>query len=214
MNRPLSSSATRSARAEAPAAPVLDGASWRPAIGLGIASLLLTGLVYAVAATGIAGTAFPDQATGSLLVDANGQVRGSRLLSQPFQADGYFQARPSAAKYDPMSASGSNLARTNPALIEQVAKATEAVAAREGIRPAQVPADLVTQSGGGLDPELSPAAAQVQVARVARARGLPEARVQALVQASTQGPQWGLLGQPRVNVMTLNRALDATGPAP
>ncbi|KAF1013578.1 MAG: Potassium-transporting ATPase KdpC subunit [Stenotrophomonas maltophilia] len=206
MNRPLSPSNT-------PAEALQDGAGWRPAIGLGIASLLLAGLVYAVAATGIAGAAYPDQAKGSLLVDADGQVRGSRWLSQPFQAEGYFQARPSAAKYDPMSASGSNLARSNPALADQVAKATAAVAAREGIPAAQVPADLVTQSGGGLDPELSPAAAQVQVARVARARGMAVAHVQTLVRANTQGPQWGLLGQPRVNVMTLNRALDAAAAA-
>ena len=151
---------------------------------------------------------------GQLLRDGNGQVRGSAWLSQPFTGDGYFQARPSAANYDPMAAAGSNLARSNPALAERVAASTAAVAAREGVAPAQVPADLVTQSGGGLDPQLSPAAAQLQVARVARARGLPVERVQALVQAHTEGRQWGLFGQPRVNVVTLNFALDHAAKAP
>ena len=167
-------------------------------------ALLLAGAVYAGIATGFAGLAYPTQAEGSLLRDGKGQVRGSAWLSQPFTGDGYFQARPSAANYDPMAAAGSNLARSNPAL----------VAAREGVAPAQVPADLVTQSGGGLDPQLSPAAAQLQVARVARARGLPEERVQALVKAHTEGRQWGLFGQPRVNVVTLNFALDHAAKAP
>ncbi|WP_333622783.1 potassium-transporting ATPase subunit C, partial [Stenotrophomonas indicatrix] len=106
------------------------------------------------------------------------------------------------------------LARSNPALAERVAASTAAVAAREGVTPAQVPADLVTQSGGGLDPQLSPAAAQLQVARVARARGLPVEQVQALVKANTQGRQWGVFGQPRVNVVTLNFALDHAARAP
>ena len=113
-----------------------------------------------------------------------------------------------------MAAAGSNLARSNPGLAERVTASTAAVAAREGVAPAQVPADLVTQSGGGLDPQLSPAAAQLQVARVARARGLPVERVQALVQAHTEGRQWGVLGQPRVNVVTLNFALDHAAKAP
>ena len=107
-----------------------------------------------------------------------------------------------------MAAAGSNMARSNPPLQERVQAAISAVATREGVPAAQVPGDLVTQSGAGMDPEISPAAAQVQIARVARSRGLPVDRVTALVQANTLGPQWGVFGQPRVNVMTLNLALD------
>lgn len=182
---------------------------WRPAIGLSLFGLLGTGLVYAVLATGISGSLFPAQADGSLIRDADGTVRGSLYLAQPFTGDGYFQARPSAANYDPMAAAGSNMARSNPALIERVAEARKAIAAREKIDPAQVPGDLATQSASGLDPELSPEAVQVQVPRVAAARGLGVAQVQALVDAQRLDRQWGVFGQPRVNVIALNRALDA-----
>ncbi len=181
---------------------------WRPAIGLSLFGLFGSGLVYAVLATGISGSLFPAQADGSLIRDADGQVRGSLYLAQPFAGDGYFQTRPSAANYDPMAAAGSNMARSNPDLIKRVDEATAAVAAREKIDPAKVPGDLVTQSASGLDPELSPAAVQVQVARVAAARGLPPAKVQALVDAQLQDRQWGVFGQPRINVIALNRALD------
>jgi potassium-transporting ATPase KdpC subunit len=179
----------------------------RPAVGLGLVSLLVLGLAYAVGTTAITRSLFPAQADGSLLV-IDGQVRGSMLVAQPFTGDGYFQPRPSAAGYDPMAAAGSNLARTNPELQARVTAATEAVAAREGIAMAEVPADLVTQSGGGLDPEISPAAAAVQVARVAKARGMDVAKVEAAVKAHTAAPTWGVFGQPRVNVMALNVALD------
>lgn len=185
-----------------------DGTALRPAIGLGVASLLGFGLLYAVATTGVAGAMFPDQANGSLLVQ-DGKVRGSRLVAQPFAADGYFQSRPSAASYDPMAAAGSNMARTNPDLQARVKEATAAVAAREGIAVADVPADLVTQSGGGLDPHISPPAAAVQVARVAKARGMTVEQVQAVVDAHTEGKTWGVFGQPRVNVLMLNVALDS-----
>jgi len=209
MNRSLATSLPRTARARAvDAATLQQHGAWRPALMLGLVSLLLLGLAYAVAATGASRLLFPAQADGSLLI-RDGQVRGSQLIAQPFNGDGYFQARPSAASYDPMAAAGSNLARSNPALQERVQASIAAVAAREGIAPAQVPGDLVTQSGAGMDPELSPAAAQVQMARVARSRGLPVEQVAALVEANTRGPQWGVFGQPRVNVMTLNLALDA-----
>lgn len=198
---------------DADGAGLQHSAAWRPAIGLGVASLLLSGALYSALATGAAGLLFPEQAGGSLMRDASGQVRGSRLLAQPFAGDGWFQARPSAAGYDPMAAAGSNLARSNPALSARVAEATAAMARREGITTAQVPSDLVTQSGGGLDPELSPAAAQLQAARVARARGLPLAQVQALVDAHVQAPLGGVLGQPRVNVMALNHAVQAAADA-
>lgn len=187
---------------------------WRPAIGLSLFGLIGTGLVYAIVATGIAGVLFPAQADGSLLRDGDGTVRASLLVAQPFKGDGYFQARPSAANYDPMAAAGSNLARSNPDLAKRVADATAAVATRENIDPAKVPGELATQSGSGLDPELSPAAVQVQVARVARARGWPVERVQAVVEAQVQGRQWGVFGQPRINVVALNRRLDEAMHAP
>ncbi|WP_282297670.1 potassium-transporting ATPase subunit KdpC [Stenotrophomonas sp. PS02289] len=208
MNRSMTAASSRviAARADATVA-VQDRAALRPALGLGVASLLGFGLLYAVATTGVVGAMFPDQANGSLLVQ-DGQVRGSRLVAQPFAADRYFQPRPSAAGYDPMAAAGSNMARTNPDLQARVKAATDAVAAREGIAAADVPADLVTQSGGGLDPHVSPAAAQVQVARVAKARGMTVEQVEALVAAHTEGRTWGVFGQPRVNVLMLNVALD------
>ncbi len=208
MNRSLATSVPRPARRRAAASLHLQqDSAWRPALVLGVSSLLLLGLAYAVATTSVSRLLFPAQADGSLLI-RDGQVRGSQLIAQPFVGDGYFQARPSAANYDPMAAAGSNMARTNPALQERVQAAITAVAAREGVPAAQVPGDLVTQSGAGMDPEISPAAAQVQVARVARSRGLPAERVAALVQANTLGPQWGVFGQARVNVMTLNLALE------
>lgn len=214
MNRSAAAPLSRPVRARADRSTALQQqGALRPAIGLGVASLLLLGLAYAVATTGISAALFPVQADGSLLLE-NGQVRGSRLVAQPFVGDGYFQTRPSAANYDPMAAAGSNLARSNPALQERVAEATRTVAAREGIPVAQVPGDLVTQSGAGMDPELSPAAAAVQVKRVAGNRGLDVGQVQALVDAHTQGPQWGVFGQPRVNVMTLNLALDRLNRGP
>ncbi len=194
--------------------PAMHTPLWRPAIGLTLFGLLGTGLLYAMLATGIAGTLFPAQADGSLVRDADGTVRGSVLLAQPFAGDGYFQARPSAAGYDPMAAAGSNLARSNPELARRVAAATSSVAARERVAPAQVPGDLVTASASGLDPQLSPAAARLQVARVARARGWPPQRVQALLEDQLQDRQWGVFGQPRVNVVALNRALDAAAHAP
>lgn len=181
----------------------------RPALGLGLASVLLAGALYAALGTGVAAWVFPTQAQGSLIRDAEGQVRGSRLLAQPFQGEGWFQPRPSAANYDPMAAAGSNQARSNPALAQRVAEATAQVAVREGVPAAAVPADLVTQSGSGLDPGISPAAAALQVPRVARATGLPEARVRALVAAHVRGPDAGVFGAPRVNVMELNHALQA-----
>lgn len=193
--------------------PKTPTALWRPAIGLSLFALLGTGLAYAVLATGITGTLFPAQAGGSLVRDADGRVRGSLLLAQPFAGDGYFQARPSASGYDPMAAAGSNLARGNPQLAQRVADATAAVAARERVAPAQVPADLVTASASGLDPDLSPAAARLQVARVARARGWPQQRVQALLERHVQAPGWGVPGQPRMNVIALNLALDAAAHA-
>ena len=170
--------------------------------------LLCFGLLYSLVGTALGRLAFPWQATGSLAMQ-DGQARGSTLVAQPFADARYFQPRPSAANYDPMAAAGSNQARSNPDLRKRIAETAAAVAARDGIALAEVPAELTTQSGGGLDPHLSPRAAQVQVARVAKARGLSAAEVDAMVVAHTQPRQFGLLGEPRVNVLELNLALDA-----
>lgn len=187
------------------AAPV-----WRPALALAGVSLLGFGLLYSLAGVGLGSVLFPHQAGGSL-IERDGKVIGSSLVAQPFADDRYFQSRPSAAKYDVMALAGSNQARTNPDLRSRIDEARAAVAAREGVAPDAVPSDLVTQSGGGIDPHLSPAAVQIQVARVARVRGLPVSEIERLVAEHTTAPQFGLLGAPRVNVLELNLALDGAG---
>jgi K+-transporting ATPase ATPase C chain len=180
----------------------------RPSLMLAAVSLLGFGLLYSLAGTGLGRVLFPDQATGSL-IEHDGQVIGSSLVAQPFADDRYFQPRPSAANYDTMALAGSNQARTNPDLRARIAEARTAVAAREHVAPSGVPGDQVTQSGGGIDPHLSPAAIRIQIARVARARGVPVDEVERLVAAHTEGKQFGLFGAPRVNVLELNLALDA-----
>ncbi len=181
---------------------------WRASLMLALVTLLGFGLLYSLAGTGLGAMLFPHQAGGSL-IERNGKVIGSSLIAQPFADDRYFQSRPSAAKYDVMALAGSNQARTNPDLRSRIDEARTAVATREGVAPDAVPSDLVTQSGGGIDPHLSPAAIQLQVARVARVRGLPVGEVERLVAAHTEAPQFGLLGAPRINVLELNLALDA-----
>ncbi|MDY4294503.1 MULTISPECIES: potassium-transporting ATPase subunit KdpC [unclassified Xanthomonas] len=180
---------------------------WRAVLVLPLL-VLASAALYSLLATVLAGALFPEQANGSLR-SHDGRVVGSALVAQPFAAAGYFQPRPSGAKYDPMSAAGSNQARSNPDLRKRLDATRQAVAAREGIDPAQVPDDLVTQSGSGMDPDISVDAARIQVARVAAARGLPPQTVAALVAAQTQPRQFGVLGEPRVNVLALNLALDA-----
>ncbi|WNH46999.1 potassium-transporting ATPase subunit KdpC [Xanthomonas hawaiiensis] len=182
---------------------------WRAVLVLPLL-VLASAALYSLLATVVAGALFPEQANGSLR-SHDGRVVGSVLVAQPFAATGYFQPRPSGAKYDPMSAAGSNQARSNPDLRKRLDETRQAVAAREGIDPAQVPDDLVTQSGSGMDPDISVDAAHIQVARVAAARGLPPQTVAALVAAQTQPRQFGVLGAPRVNVLALNLALDAAG---
>ncbi|WP_228135996.1 potassium-transporting ATPase subunit KdpC [Xanthomonas sp. NCPPB 1128] len=182
---------------------------WRAVLMLPLL-VLASAALYSLLATVLAGALFPEQANGSLRTH-DGRVVGPALVAQPFAATGYFQPRPSGAKYDPMSAAGSNQARSNPDLRKRLDDTRQAVAAREGIDPAQVPDDLVTQSGSGMDPDISVDAAQIQVARVAAARGLPPQTVAALVAAQTQPRQFGVLGAPRVNVLALNLALDAAG---
>jgi potassium-transporting ATPase KdpC subunit len=188
----------------------LDGRGGSPIVWLRFAlvAMVLMGIVFPVMTAGIGRGLFPDAATGSLL-RRDGVVVGSRLVAQPFAADRYFTPRPSAANFDPRALAGSNLAPSNPALAERIAATSATIAAREHVTAAQLPADLVTASGSGIDPHISPAAAALQVARVAAARGIDEAKVREIVAAHTQDPTSGLLGQARVNVLELNLALDA-----
>ncbi|MEA9579319.1 potassium-transporting ATPase subunit KdpC [Xanthomonas nasturtii] len=201
---------TSSANHCSTALPLRDDGALRASVILALFILFGLGLAYSLIATGITGTLFPAQAHGSLLRQDT-RVVGSALVAQPFTAARYFQPRPSAAKYDLTAAAGSNQARSNPDLQARIAATRAEVAARDGIAPDAVPSELLTQSGSGLDPHLSPAGAQVQVRRVAAARGWPEQRVAALLQSVTEAPQFGLLGQPRVNVLALNLALDQAG---
>jgi len=172
---------------------------------------VITGIAYPLLVTGLAQAVFPVQANGSLLAK-DGKPIGSALIGQPFTASKYFWGRPSATvpqAYNGSASNGSNLGPTNPALADAVRQRIAALQAADPGNTAPIPVDLVTASGSGLDPEISPAAAQYQLARVARARGLPLAEVQALVARCTRGRQLGVLGEPRVNVLELNLALDA-----
>jgi K+-transporting ATPase ATPase C chain len=183
---------------------------FRPAIVMIAALTVLTGVLYPLAVTGIARLAFPKQAGGSLVM-RDGRVVGSRLVGQAFDRPEYFRGRPSATgpvPYNAAASSGSNLGPLNPALAEAVKARIAALRAADPAATGPVPVDLVTASGSGLDPHISPAAAEYQVARVARARGLDPAAVRALVRRHTQGRTFGLLGEPRVNVLELNLALE------
>jgi len=185
----------------------------RAAVVATLAFSLLLGVGYPLAITGVAHVAFPAQAGGSLLRAADGQVVGSALIAQPFAQAKYLHPRPSAAGsdgYDASGSSGSNLGPLNPDLAKRVAKDTAALAS-EGVGP--LPADAVTTSGSGLDPDVSPANALRQAERVAKARGVASEDVRRVIAAHTQGPWLGVFGQPRVNVLTTNLALDAALPA-
>jgi len=173
---------------------------------------VITGVLYPLAATGLAQLIFPHQANGSLIVDKNDKPIGSSLIGQSFTDPKYFWGRPSATSpqaNNGTSSGGSNLGPTNPALTDAVKQRIAALRAADPDNHAPVPVDLVTASASGLDPEISPAAAQYQVQRVANARHLSSSQVQALVNEYTSGRQLGVLGEPRVNVLALNLALDA-----
>ncbi len=179
----------------------------RPALTLFLLLTALTGILYPLTVTAAAQALFPAQANGSFIT-TNGQTLGSELIAQPFDDPRYFWGRPSAAGYNAAASSGSNLGTNNPALVEAVRARIAALQAADPGNNAPIPADLVTASASGLDPHISVPAALYQVARVAKARGLDEAAVRALVEQHTEPRQFFILGQPRVNVLKLNLALD------
>jgi K+-transporting ATPase ATPase C chain len=185
-------------------------------IRISIVLLLICGLVYPVVVTLVGGAIFPYQANGSIINDSSGNPIGSELIAQAFDKDYYFHPRPSAAGtdgYDPTSSGGSNLGPTNQKLIDRVSSDAAALK-QENPSLSVLPADLLTTSGSGLDPDISPEAAMAQVPRVAQARGISEQQVTDLVNGHITRPDLGILGVPRINVLKLNLALDAAAPVP
>jgi len=185
------------------------------AISMTVVTTVLLGLIYPLAVTGLAQVLFRDKANGQLIRRSDGVIVGSRIIGQPFTGPGYFHSRPSAAGtagYDAGASSGSNLGPTNHLLIERVSADVKQLQAENPGVP--VPIDLVTTSASGLDPHISPAAAEFQVPRIARQRGLSQDEVRQIIRKHTEGRQFGFLGEPRVNVLELNLDLDASKPMP
>jgi potassium-transporting ATPase KdpC subunit len=179
-----------------------------------LVTTVIFGLIYPLAVTGIAQVLFPAKANGQL-IEKGGKIVGSRIIGQAFTGPGYFHSRPSAAGmgngYDPTSSGGSNLGPTNKALVDRVSGSVKSLQAENPSMP--VPVDLVTTSGSGLDPDISPAAADFQVPQVAKERGMSEADLRAVVARHVEGRQWGFLGEAHVNVLELNLDLDSIHPA-
>jgi potassium-transporting ATPase KdpC subunit len=185
----------------------------RPALVMVALFTLILGLGYPLAVTGVAQAAFPSQANGSLIKDDDGAIRGSALVGQAFEGDAYLHPRPSAAGdgYDASGSSGTNYGPLSPELATSVAERAAAIRAEDG--PGVIPADAVTASASGLDPDISPAYARLQAGRVALARGMTVDQVQSIIEARTEGAFLGFIGQPRVNVLLVNRDLEARLPS-
>jgi potassium-transporting ATPase KdpC subunit len=180
----------------------------RDAVRFTFTTMLLFGGLYPVVVWGIGRMAFGDQAAGSLIYRTDGSIAGSRLIAQAFSGPRYFHPRPSAVDYDAASAGGSNYGPSNPDHLAAVREQAAAIAAREGVAATQVPSEMATASGSGLDPHIPPAAAELQINRVAAARGVAPDRIRAIVLTHTEPPAFGILGRARVNVLGLNLALD------
>lgn len=178
-------------------------------IGISLVLLVICGIAYPLAMTGMAQAIMPAKADGSLIVDQKGQAVGSALIGQSFKDPKYFTGRISSIEYHAASSGSNNYAASNPALLERVQKDLDAfLKANPGVKKEEIPADLLTNSASGLDPHISVMAAKIQVPRIAKARGIDVGRVNALIDANTEGRQLGMLGEPRVNVLKLNMALD------
>ena len=181
------------------------------AVSVTVVLMILTGLAYPMLVTGIAQLLFPQQANGSLIIE-NGRIVGSTLIGQRFAGPRYFHPRPSAAGsgYDPLASGGTNRGPTDAKLADTlIANAVDSIIASDGAKRGKIPADLATSSGSGLDPDISPASAMIQIARVAHARNVDSVTVAEIVARHIQGRQFGLFGEPRVNVLSLNLALDS-----
>jgi potassium-transporting ATPase KdpC subunit len=173
-----------------------------------LCTMALFGIAYPIAVWGVAQIAFPAQAQGSMVRRADGTIAGSSLIGQGFKSPQYFHSRPSAVDYNAASTGGSNYGPSNPDHRKLTRERLDAVVAENGVQPTAVPSEIVTASGGGLDPHLPPEAIELQVNRVARARNVSADDVRTLVHAQTEGPLWGVFGRSRVNVLELNLALD------